>query len=101
MCMRHRVVPVDASWGLRWMSIMVGHLVALEVVVGVFMDWIMLTVLPCSLLLRALLPTFLRLVGSRPPCCLPFALALPGGIINLRYTVHLKSTVEVFKTYDI
>ena len=46
------------------MSIMMGPLVSLEMVMGVFMDWVMLTVLPCSLLPGSLLLALLRLLGS-------------------------------------
>ena len=38
-------MSVDTSWCLRWMSVMVWHLMSLEVVVCIFMDGIMLLVL--------------------------------------------------------
>ena len=64
MRMRHGVVPVNAPGSLGWMSIMVRHRVSLETIVIIFVNGIVLTVLPCSLLPGSLLLALLRLLGS-------------------------------------
>ena len=69
----------------------------LEMVVRILMDWIVLTVLPRSLLPRALFLSLLRLRSFRPSRCFPFALSLPSCIVKFRQAVHLQSTVVVFK----
>ena len=79
------------------MSIMVWHRVSLETIVIIFVNGIVLTVLPCSLLPGALFLSFLWLSSFRSPSCLPFALSLPSCIVKLRQTIHLQSIVVVFK----
>lgn len=61
--MGKRIVPVDSPWSLRWVSVVVRHRVSLEMIVSIFMDWVVLTMLSCSLLLGLLLGLLGRLRG--------------------------------------
>ena len=49
-----RIMPVDASRCLGRMAVVVWHFVSLEVVMSVFVDWVMLMVLLFGFFLRFL-----------------------------------------------
>lgn len=69
----------------------------LEVIVGIFVDWIVLMMLPCSLLLRFLLRLLFGLRSLRSSGSLALALSLSGRVVNSFQAIHLKpAEVDVF-----
>ena len=81
-----RIMPVDTSRCLGRMAVMVWHFMSLEVVVSVFVDWVMLMVL--------LFGFFLRFLSRRILSFGSFGcLSLFGSIVD---TILESSFVAVF-----